>query len=121
MYDQQAGNATLYVDGHTTTSQTSIPHGGLSHTANDFPDRALVSGSNSLNDFGTALRIGAGDAVKDATDGTTGIIGIVDEAFVYGTALTVDELDYLFQAAQVRRKVRLKLSDNLNISFSLIA
>lgn len=76
-----------------------------------------MSDSNSLNDFGTALRIGAGDTVKDATDGTTGLIGIIDEAFVYGTALTVDELDYLFQAAQVRRKLRLKLGDNLNMIF----
>lgn len=89
------------MDGSATTSQTSIPHGGLSHTAKDFPNQVLVSDSNSFNAFRAALRIGAGDTVKDATDGSTGIIGIVDEAFVYGTALTVDELDYLFQAAQV--------------------
>lgn len=69
-------------------------------------ERPLAAGnSNGTGDaaFSTALRVGAGPSVVGASEGTTGFIGIVDEAFVYGTALSVDELDYLYRAQQVRR------------------
>lgn len=48
-----------------------------------------------------ALRVGAGPGEDGAADGGSGLVAYVDEAFVYGTALTADELNYLFQAAQV--------------------
>lgn len=47
------------------------------------------------------LRIGAGGDTKGSSDGSTGLVAIVDEIFVYGTALAVDELDFLYRAAQV--------------------
>lgn len=102
VYNQDAGNATLYVDGVAVTSQTSIPHGGHARTADISGQQMLGPGNTSVDVFATALRIGAGKTVVGAEDGRTGTIGFIDEAFVYGTALTVDELDYLYRAAQVR-------------------
>lgn len=102
VYNQEAGNATLYVDGVAVTAQTSIQNGGVFSE----DKRPLAGGSNNLPGdvaFSTALRVGAGPSVVGATDGSTGFIGVIDEAFVYGTALSVDELDYLYRAAQVRR------------------
>lgn len=102
VYNQEAGNATLYVDGVAVTAQTSIQHGGV--FSGD--ERPLAAGSNNATGgaaFSTALRVGAGPSVVGASDGTTGFVGIVDEVFVYGTALNMDELDYLFRAQQVRR------------------
>lgn len=103
VYNQEAGNATLYVDGVAVTAQTSILNGGV--FSGD--ERPLAGGSTNatgVSPFSTSLRVGAGPSVVRAADGSTGFIGIVDEAFVYGTALSVDELDYLYHAAQVRRK-----------------
>lgn len=51
--------------------------------------------------FSSGLRIGAGGDPIGAGDGSTGLVGFIDEVFVYGTALTVDELDYIYRAAQV--------------------
>lgn len=48
-----------------------------------------------------ALRVGASAAEARATDGSTGLIGLIDELFVYGAALTTGELDYIYRAAQV--------------------
>lgn len=97
-YDQGAGNATLYVDGVTVSSQTRIQRGSASGTGENAP-RSLGP------DFSLALvagmRIGAGP--DGAEEGSTGLIAVVDEAFVYGASLTVEELDYLYGAAQVRR------------------
>lgn len=114
VYNQEAGNATLYVDGVAVTAQTSIPKGGMfsrdavassssEQQAYDPPagDSGGFSGGHT---FSTSLRVGAGPNVLGAADGSTGFIGFIDEAFVYGTALSVDELDYLYHAAQVRRK-----------------
>lgn len=113
-YNQEAGNATLYVDGVAVTAQTSIPNGGVflgdevaSSSFEQQPSDLLAGGSSNATGgaaFSTALRVGAGPSVVGAADGSTGFIGVVDEAFVYGTALSVDELDYLYRAAQVRRK-----------------
>lgn len=67
-------------------------------------DQTLHVECQDASTFATALRIGAGHSSMDAGDGNTGIVGFVDEVFVYGTALSVDELDYLYHAAQVRRE-----------------
>lgn len=109
VYNQEAGNATLYVDGVAVTAQTSIPNGGM------FPRHAVDSSSSEQqpsdnSDFTagstlfTSLRIGAGPSLLGAAEGSTGFIGFIDEAFVYGAALSVDELDYLYHSAQVGRK-----------------
>lgn len=101
VYDQKSGNATLFVDGIAVTSQTSIPQGGMvSRTANTDGTTAPPE-DNSAGNLATSLRFGAGYSATGAADGSTGFIGVIDEAFVYGTALTVDELDYLYRAAQV--------------------
>lgn len=99
MYNQEAGNATLYVDGVAATAQTSIPEGGV-FSRNQSGHNTNVSAA-AVAQFSTALRIGAGPRAVAAGDGSTGLIGFVDEVFVYGTALSVDELDYLYRAAQV--------------------
>ena len=105
VYNQEAGNATLYVDGVAVTAQTSIPTGGVfSRVAGDNEN---VSGVSA---FSTSLRIGAGPSAVGAADGSTGFIGFIDEVFVYGTALSVDELDYLYRAAQVSQQTSLRTS-----------
>lgn len=101
VYDQKSGNATLFVDGMAVTSQTSIPQGGMPSWTVETHEKTPPSEYNSAGNFGTSLRVGAGYSATGAADGGTGFIGIIDEAFVYGTALTVDELDYLYRAAQV--------------------
>lgn len=108
VYDQNAGNATLYVDGKTVSSQTSIPHGGMVLRTASPAKPPLPPEDDSENTFVTALRIGAGGTVAGAADGGTGFIGLIDEAFIYGAALTLDELDFLFRAAQVKDKSPIK-------------
>lgn len=105
VYNQEAGNATLYVDGVSVTAQTSIPKGGV--FSRDAGENDIASGVSA---FSTSLRIGAGPRAAGAADGSTGFIGFVDEVFVYGTALSVDELDYLYRAAQVSRLLGVKAS-----------
>lgn len=114
MYNQEAGNATLYVDGVAVDAQTSIPNGGAftrdaatnSSLEQQPPGLTTVAGDSDYvadsASFSTALRIGAGPGAVGARGGSTGFIGVVDEAFVYGAALSVEELDYLYRAAQVR-------------------
>lgn len=114
MYNQDAGNATLYVDGVAVHAQTSVPTGGFFNpnmAANSSLEQQPAGLANTVEgrgnaadsaSFSTALRIGAGPGVGGATDGSTGFVGVVDEAFVYGEALSVEELDYLYHAAQVR-------------------
>lgn len=114
VYNQEAGNATLYVDGVAVTAQTSIPQGDMfsrnavaSSSSEQQPSDSSIGGSSDFtgsSTFSTSLRIGAGPSVLGAAEGSTGFIGYIDEAFVYGTALSVDELDYLYHAAQVGRK-----------------
>lgn len=101
VYDQRSGNATLFVDGTAVTSQTSIPQGGMASWTGRTDQNTPPLEYNSAGNLGTSLRVGAGYSATAAADGSTGFIGIIDEAFVYGTALTVDELDYLYHAAQV--------------------
>lgn len=102
VYDQTSGNATLFVDGTAVTSQTSIPQGGMApRTAQNTVQATLPPEYSSSGSLATSLRVGAGYSATGAEDGSTGFIGVIDEAFVYGTALTVDELDYLYRAAQV--------------------
>lgn len=71
-----------------TLVETSVPSTERNATV---PDALISSG----------LRIGAGGDTTGAGDGSTGLVGFIDEVFVYGTALTVDELDYIYRAAQV--------------------
>lgn len=111
VYNQEAGNATLYVDGVAVTAQTSIPQGGVfgrnAAAGSSFEQQPSDSfagdsiGFSERSTLSTALRVGAGPSLLGAAEGSTGIIGFIDEAFVYGTALSVDELDYLYSAAQV--------------------
>lgn len=100
VYNQEAGNATLFVDGVAKTSQTSIFPGieteqGL---ADDVP---LSPTPTPYAEASGGLRVGAGRTAVNSTDGSTGLIAVVDEVFVYGTTLTTDELGYLYKAAQV--------------------
>lgn len=105
MYDQQAGNATLFVNGAAVTSQTSISSGsGTLRVDERKENNAFQTTSAEPEGNLTALRVGAGPDADAAADGRTGLIAYVDEAFVYGTALTVDELDFLYRAAQVRSR-----------------
>lgn len=99
VYNQETGNATLYVDGVAVTAQTSMPDGGVF-----LLNAGDSSNFNGSSGFSTSLRVGAGPSVMGAADGSTGFIGYIDEVFVYGTALSVGELDYLYHAAQVGRK-----------------
>lgn len=111
VYNQEAGNATLYVDGVAVTAQTSIPQGGefsrngvASSSSEQQPSDSLAgdsSGFSGGSTFSTSLRVGAGPSLLGAAEGSTGFVGLIDEAFVYGTALSVDELDYLYSTAQV--------------------
>lgn len=109
MYDQDAGNATLFVDGVAVTSQTSIPQGGSVVRPTTETDTIVETSvpSTEINSalpvalISSGLRIGAGGDPIGAGDGSTGLVGFIDEVFVYGTALTVDELDYIYRAAQV--------------------
>lgn len=105
VYDQNAGNATLYVNGASVTSQTSLLDGGKILQATSTNQTTRSAENPRERSQGTALRFGAGRSVDAAADGSTGFVGLIDEAFVYGTALTVDELTYIYGAAQVRRGV----------------
>lgn len=119
VYNQESGNATLYVDGVTVTAQTSIPQGGVfsrNAVANSSSEQQSTDSTAGYSSdftggstFSTSLRVGAGPTVLGAAEGSTGFIGFIDEAFVYGTALSVDELDYLYHAAQVGRKATIIL------------
>lgn len=111
VYDQDAGNATLYVDGVAVTSQTFMSRGGMISRSTNSSQQAISPESDDERSFATALRVGAGASAMGATDGKTGLIGFVDELFVYGTALSVDELDFLYGAAQVRPKARSNISE----------
>lgn len=114
VYNQEAGNATLYVDGVAVTAQTSIPKGGVfsrnavASSPSEQQQSDPVAGDSSnfagSSTFSASLRVGAGPSVLGAADGSTGFIGFIDEAFVYETVLSVDELDYIYHAAQVGRK-----------------
>ena len=101
VYDQRSGNATLFVDGIAVASQTSIPRGGMASWAENTDGTTPPPEYNSAGNLATSLRIGAGYSATGVEDGSTGFIGVIDEAFVYGTALTVHELVYLYRAAQV--------------------
>lgn len=102
VYDQKSGNATLFVDGIAVTAQTSIPQGGMASWTGNTDGTTPPPEYNSEGNSASSLRVGAGYSATGAADGSTGFIGVIDEVFVYGTALTVDELDYLYRAAQVR-------------------
>lgn len=103
VYDQEAGNATLFVNGAAVSSQTSISRG---NDASAVAERKANNVSQTISEEHrgnfAALRVGAGPDADGAADGRTGLIAYVDEAFVYATALTVHELDFLYRAAQVR-------------------
>lgn len=93
----------LFVNGVSIGSQTSIRHGYSKQQAERAETNAYESRSNPTESGHdrAMFRIGAGPGAAGAVDGSSGLVGYVDEVFVYGTALTVDELDYLYRAAQV--------------------
>lgn len=66
-----------------------------------FTARICVGTEHGNGEHFGAFRVGAGPDEDGAADGSSGLVAYVDEAFVYGMALTADELNYLFQAAQV--------------------
>lgn len=117
VYNQEAGNATLFVDGVAKTSQISIFPG--IETEQGLADDAPLSTTLLYAEASRGLRVGAGRTAVNSTDGSTGLVAVVDEVFVYGTTLTTDELEYLYRAAQVCLGLQASWCEGVNPSRDL--